>query len=128
MHQQVVCDLQVDHRVELGKFVQRFRLGNRARESVEQISVGTVVFRESVADNAHHHIVGHERALFDVALRFKTGRGLLADRTAENLPRADLRNTQAVDDFFCLRALSRTGRAEEYDLHAATSCSSGLIS
>ena len=90
---------------------------DRARKSVEDESARGIGPREPLADDAEHDVVGDELARvhhdFGGAAELRAGR----DRFAQQVAGRHLRHAVAGLQALRLRALARTGRAEQNQPH-----------
>src|SRR5260221_2165016 len=97
--------------------VQDLRLGDVAREAVEEEAVRGVGLGQPVADDVYRELVRDQLPGVGVLLRLHAQGGAAADVRAEDVAGGDLRHAQVVGDELGLRALARTRRAYENDAH-----------
>ena len=98
--------------------LQRVRLGDRARKTVQDETVAAVGSHEALANDTHHDFVRHQAAGIHVLFRLASQRRALLDGSAQDIPGRDLRNGKAFRQHLGLRSLAGTGRSEQYQLHA----------
>ena len=74
--------------------MQRFGLGNGARESVEHEAGRAVRAAKSLSDHGDDEVVGHELARIHDALGLAAERGAFAHGGPQHVAARDLRNTE----------------------------------
>ena len=121
LDQLFIADVDVNHGVDSGEGLQRFSLGDRAREAIQQIAALAVLMLKPLAHDVDHDAVRNQLALVDVGLGSQAGRRLVLDRTAENVAGRNLGDPKPLAHANGLGALARTGRAEKNQIHVSTS-------
>ena len=113
LHDGLVRDLHGDHMVEADAvLLQRLRLADRARHTVEDVAVRTVRLGETVADDADDDLIGNQRSGLHAGLRLHAQLAAARNRGAQDVAGGNRRNVQLTGEDRGLRALSRAGSAQ----------------
>jgi hypothetical protein len=112
--------VDVDNEVEVGDFIKRLSLRNRAREAVEHVTVFAVLSADAFLYDLASHFVGNEKTLVDVRFCKQPDGGLIFNVFSENVTRGDVGKLVGIYDSGSLRALTCTRRTEQNNVHIAT--------
>ncbi len=119
----VVVDDQLEHDVELGlgdiaqDVVELLRLGDGAREAVEQEPLEGVGLGQPVAHHLDRHVVRHQVTAVHERLGLHAQWGAVADVGPEDVPRADLGHAAVLGDELGLRPLARSRWPHQDEAH-----------
>ena len=108
----LVRDLDREGGVDVdAMLLQSFRLGDGARHTVEDITIGAVGLSQTLADDADDDVVRNELAAFHVGFCFQAhGRAVFHGR-AQDVAGGNGGDIQLAAEDLSLRALARTGGA-----------------
>ena len=96
-----------------GQPVERLRLGQRAREAVEDPAGRGVGPRDPFLDHRDDQLVGDELARVHELLRLAAELGALGNVLAEHVARRDVRDPQLARERLRLRPLAGARRSQE---------------
>ena len=128
VYDDVEADNDVDGDVDLCHFVKRFRLRDRAGETVQDVTVPRVRLRQSVRDYADDDFVGNERTRVDVGFGELTELRPFLDVSPEDVAGGDVWNAVFFCDQRRLRAFARAGSAQHDDVFHCYLTSGSLCS
>src|SRR5262249_47877314 len=110
--------LEFDHRVEREAFllehtVERYGLRDGARETVQDESLSGIGLLDTVGDDRHDHIIGHQLTALHDVLGAQPDRGAGLDRGTQQVAGRKLHDAVFLNETLRLRALPRPRRAEQ---------------
>src|SRR5262249_47862601 len=114
--------LEFDHRVERKAFllehaVERYGLRDGARETVQDESLSGIGLLDTVGDDRHDHIIGHQLTALHHVLGAQPDRGAGLDRGTQQVAGRKLHDAMFLNETLRLRALPRPRRAEQDQSH-----------
>jgi hypothetical protein len=115
IHEGVLADLQLEHDVEgiaagLEKFIQRFRLAERAGKTVEETAALAIGFFEALAHDLEDNGVGHKLSGLDKFFSQQADGGLSFDGVAEHVAGGEVRNAEVCNQSRGLSSFAGTRR------------------
>src|SRR2546426_7269395 len=111
--------VEADHMIEAGGArlsedpVQRFGLGHRPGEAVEDIPSRALRARQFFPHESNDHLIRHQLARVHVALRLQPERRATRDGLPQDLPRGDVGNLLLRRQALRLRPFARARRPEK---------------
>jgi hypothetical protein len=120
----LVVHRELDRCIEVGAaflehLLDSVGLGQRARISVENETVGAVGLIDAFGDDGIDDVVRDELAGVHHRLGLEPDRAPRGDRGAQHVPRRELRYAVFVYESLCLRPLARSRRPKQYQPHRA---------
>ena len=117
----LVGDIDVHHTVDDDAHaVKCLGLRDGAGEAVQNEAVFAVVLRKTVTDDADDHLVGDERAGFDIGLGFPAHLRAAFQRFTDHIARGDRGDAQPIAKDLGLRPLAGAGGAEKDQVHRSS--------
>jgi hypothetical protein len=110
-------NIQSDFRTFGIQGLQAFGLGNRSRETVQNIPIGTIAPGDPFSDEFENQLILHEFAGIHPVFRLQAQGGPVPDGTPEEISRGDPGKSPGRLDEAALGSLAASGRTEEDDPH-----------
>ena len=123
-----IGNIDIDNLIDLyAHVIQSLGLRNGSRETVQDETVCTVIFSQTLLDDTDYYIIRHQLTIVNVSLCFETHFCTAFQRSTDNVTRGNCWDFKIVADNCGLCALSGTRSAEKYDIHFLTSDSPILV-
>jgi len=121
-HQLGVVDFELHDGIErlaqrLEQPVERLRLGEIAREAIENEAATCVALRQALTDHAEHQRILYQPATFHGRLGLAPEVRAAGNRSAQQIAGGDLRNVLALHESLRLGAFAGTGGTQQDDAH-----------